>query len=518
MWKRFLPIALVVLLLPGCAREQGGYRLDGRSEVRIAIPSSPLDLDPHNSSEEITNTICAHLFDPIVFLDSNMRIVPWLACSWRNPDALTWLITLRSDVRFHDGSPLTSADVVYSIRRIQGMERSPRKPFIVSIQTVEALSPHLLKVVTRQPYTPLMAKLSQVWVVPSHYYKAKTNDYLRYHPLGSGPYQLASFDPGRELTLRAVPGHWRFEKLFQTVHFRIIGDEAERTRRLFGGEVDLIKDIAPATLPSLTSSERFQPIIVSGMRLIFLGLTCRPSLADGAPNPFAKPEVRQAISMGLDRDRLIRDSLSFLAEPAYQVLCPMVFGYAPGLRGPAHDAERARQILVQQGFPFDREFSIAYPRHKYFRIGETVAECCRQLAELQIKVRPEPVEVSRFLGTALDRRYDLFACGWLANTGDASDFFENCFHSGRTNPNYGFFNPVDYADPAMDQMVERSAALVDPAQRLEALQAISRHCTEQQIWVPVIFLKDTYGLCRQLHWRPRYDRYVLAFEMAAEEE
>ena len=517
MWKRVLPLVMVLLAPLGCGREPAGDTIAGRSELRIAIPSDPLDLDPHNSSEEITNTVCAHLFDPIVFLDRNMKIVPWVASSWRNPDALTWLITLRSDVRFHDGSLLTAADVVFSIRRIQQLERSSRKPFVVSIASVEALSAREIKVVTRQPYTPLMAKLSQVFVAPARYYRRHPYDYLRFHPLGSGPYRLARLEPGREVVLEAVPRHWRFARLFQTVRFLTVSDEAERTRRLLAGEVDLIKDIAPASLPALTESELYQPVIVSGMRLIFLGLTFRPVLEDGAPNPFVNPEVRHAISMGLDRDRLVRQSLSFLAEPAGQILSPLIFGYAPGVQGPSFDPGRARQILEEQGFPFDREFRITYPRHKYFRIEETVAECGRQLQELGLRFRPEPVEVVPFLSTLMDRRYDCFACGWLANTGDASDFFENCFHSGRTNPSYGFFNPVSYADPEMDRLIEQSASLTDRSQRLEALQAISRRCTEEQIWLPLFFLKDTYGLQRELQWRPRYDRYVLAFEMSTAE-
>ena len=202
----------VVGLMAGCARDDGRLKLDGRSEVVIATATGPVDLDPHGNSEEITNTLCFHLFDPLVFLDRNFKVIPWVAASWRNPDPVTWIITIRSDIVFHDGSRLTARDVVYSFERILSLPRSPRKPFLVSIKSFHVLDDTTIRVVTWQPYMPLMSKLAQILVVPEKYYRDKSADFLSYNPMGSGPYRLDRYERNQEITLRATRRHWRHRR------------------------------------------------------------------------------------------------------------------------------------------------------------------------------------------------------------------------------------------------------------------------------------------------------------------
>ena len=102
-------LLLFLAILPaGCRRADEWLRLDGRSELRIALPTGPLHLDPHLDAEEISNIFYHHLFDPLVFLDENLTVRPWLARSWSNPDPRTWLFNLRADAVFQDGRPVTA--------------------------------------------------------------------------------------------------------------------------------------------------------------------------------------------------------------------------------------------------------------------------------------------------------------------------------------------------------------------------------------------------------------------------
>jgi len=508
----------VVGLMAGCARDDGRLKLDGRSEVVIATATGPVDLDPHGNSEEITNTLCFHLFDPLVFLDRNFKVIPWVAASWRNPDPVTWIITIRSDIVFHDGSRLTARDVVYSFERILSLPRSPRKPFLVSIKSFHVLDDTTIRVVTWQPYMPLMSKLAQILVVPEKYYRDKSADFLSYNPMGSGPYRLDRYERNQEITLRATRRHWRHRRLFETVRFRVIGDNILRTRQLLAGKVDFVKDPDPAVLPEIRAAAGFRTEVVTGIRLIFIGLTFNPTLADGSPNPFVDPEVRRAVSMAVNRDMITRQTMSGMGEPAKQLVSPLVFGYADKVSIPPFDPPQAVEILQRRRFPFDRVFPLYYPAQKYFRIRETVEACSRQLAAVGIRTEPMPMQFDSFLANLTNRQYDCFVCGWLAISGDSSDFCENCFHSGRGNPNFGFFNPVGYTDPVMDELIERSTQTADREQRLAVLQEIMGKCVDEMVWIPLYFLRDGYAYRREIAWQPRYDRYVLAMQMDIADE
>jgi peptide/nickel transport system substrate-binding protein len=513
--RRYAFAAGLVLaaLLAACAGDEDQLRLGDRSEVIIATATGPVDLDPHGNSEEITNTLCFHLFDPLVFLDRNFKVIPWVAASWRNPDPVTWIISIRPDIVFHDGSRLTARDVVYSFERILSLPRSPRKPFLVNIQSFQVLDDTTIRVMTRQPYMPLMSKLAQILVVPERYYQGKSAEFLRFNPMGSGPYRLARYERNREITLQATRRHWRHRRLFETVRFRIIGDNTLRTRQLLAGKVDFVKDPEPSLMPEVRAAAEFRTEVVTGIRLVFIGLTFNPTLAGGAPNPFAAPEVRRAVSMAVNRDMLCRQTMSDMAKPARQPVSPLVFGYADKVSIPPYDPPGAVEILRRHRFPFGREFPLYYPAQKYFRIRETVEECSRHLAVVGIRTKPMPMQFDSFLTNLTNRRYDCFVSGWLAISGDSSDFCENCFHSGRGNPNFGFFNPVSYNNPDMDLLIERSTQTADREQRLAVLQQIMGKCVDEMVWIPLYFLRDGYAFRREIVWHPRYDRYVLAMHM-----
>lgn len=508
----------VALLLAGCQTRETAYYLGGKSEVRIAVASGPMNFDPHLNSEEITNTIGYYLFEPLVFLDDNLKVIPCVAESWQNPDPVTWLFEIRPGITFHDGSPLTVQDVVFSIERLRGLPTSPKKPFVLSVKSVRAVGDNQVEIVTHEPYMPLLIKLSQIFIVPAHYYRQHSMDFLRSHPVGSGPYRLAGGDLQKEIVLQAVPGHWRFPKLFQIVRFLVVEDERLRSQALETGRADFIKEPSTDDLDRLRQSPRFQVVVSSGIRLIFLGLSYAEKLRDGTPNPFRDKEIRRALAIGVNRQELVQRSFAGMAEPAWQLVSTLVFGYAPGVSAPGFDPGVAREVLATRSFPSGRTFPLYYPAGKYFRIRQTAETISRQMAALGVKFQPAPMPTTPFLAALERQECDVFLCGWLAITGDTSDFFENSFHSREGLTGYGFFNPVGYLNTDTDRLIESSTRFADRSKRLAILQQIMSRCMDEEIWIPLVFLKDSYAFRRDLKWRPRFDRYVFAYQMRPAEQ
>ncbi|MEW6366571.1 MAG: ABC transporter substrate-binding protein [Acidobacteriota bacterium] len=510
--------ALLILLLglAACAGEQPWLRLDGRSEIRIGFATGPLHFDPHLDSEEATNILCHHLFDPLVFLDSNLKVVPWVATSWQNPDPLTWVFNIRSDIRFHDGTLLTAADVEYSINRIRELPESPKKSLLLSVNTVHALSPNQVEVVTRVPYTPLLGKLSQIMIVPANYYRTKPRDFLRSHPLGSGPYRLVQYRAAEEALLEASPNRWQKAELFRQARFQFVPDDSARTHRLLDGQLDLIRDPDPSLLPIVSQASQLRVMRMPGARLIYLGASWREQLVDGSSNPFRSRVVRQAMSMAINREEGAAHVMDSMAQPAGQLASRLVFGFAPGVQVKPFQPALAGQLLREAQFPSGRVFPCHYPVGKYFHVQQIAEDVARQLSLVGIGLKPAPMEMSAFFKQTHAGRSDLFISGWIPITGDTSDFFEHCFHSRGIDPNYGCYNDVSYDNPVMDQLIEESAGLNERGERLALLQRIMGLAVEELVWIPLYLLDDNYAYRKELQWRPRADRYVLAFQVRTE--
>lgn len=428
-------VALLLLLLAGlpvgCRRADDWLRLDGRSELRIALPTGPLHLDPHLDAEEISNIFYHHLFDPLVFLDENLTVRPWLARSWNNPN-------LRTDAVFQDGRPVTATDVAYSLERIRQLGQSPKQTLLSSVRSVRAVSANTVEIVTHEPYAPLLGKLSQIMIVPANRYRSRSLDDTKRHPFGSGPYRLAARHGDREYLLEAVPNHWHFRRLFRRVRIRVEPDDAARAELLAQGRADLISAPAPSQIPTLRADGRFTAPVSPGLRLIYLGLTFRERLVDGRPNPFRDAAVRRAVSMALDRTRLTTGPLEHMGEPAVQIVSRSVFGYTPDAVAPGHDPEQARALLHQARLIRSSTVELRYPHAKYFRVREVAEECARQLAGVGIGATPVGVDKLSYLQPEETARFDMFLASWIPLTGDASDIFEACFHSRGRDPNFGW--------------------------------------------------------------------------------
>jgi len=506
-------LLLLTALSAGCHRPDDWIRLDGRSELRIALPTGPLHLDPHLDAEEISNIFYHHLFDPLVFLDENLTVRPWLARSWSNPNPRTWLFNLHTDAVFQDGRPVTAADVAYSLERIRQLGHSPKQTLLSSVRSVRAVSRGTVEIATHEPYAPLLGKLSQIMIVPADRYRSRSLDDTKRNPFGSGPYRLAARRGDREYLLEAVPNHWHFRRLFRRVRIRVEPDDTARAELLAQGRVDLISAPAPGLIPTLRADGRFTAPVSPGLRLVYLGLTFRERLADGRPNPFREAVVRHAVSMALDRTRLTTGSLEHMGEPAVQVVSRSVFGYTPDAAHPGHDPEQARALLRQAWRPLGSAVELRYPRAKYFRVSEVADECARQLASVGIGATPVGVDKLSYLRPEETARSDMFLASWIPLTGDASDIFEACFHSRGRDPNFGWYNIVGYSNPELDRMIAASTRTADRQQRLELLQRILIRAQAENIWIPLYFQKDSYALRRELIWRPRLDRYILAFEV-----
>lgn len=483
-------LALVALAVVACAPRPATL---GRP-LRIALHSPPFSLDPHRRNEALTANILHHIFDGLTAFDARLNLVPALAESWENPNDLTWRFHLRQGVRFQDGRPFSSADVVFSLERV----RKPRvgtdfEAYIVAVDRVRAVDPFTVEITTRRPYPILLNKLAYLPIVPQG-----SPDEIR-APIGTGPYRLVRQESDR-LVLEAFPDSWHPAPAEAEVELLAIPEAAGRLRAIAAGDVDLALEPAFPEPAAPDATAGYHLLSADSLSVVFLMM--RPDRP-----PFDDRRVRQAIDLALDREGLVRRGLHGLGSPLGQMVGRNVFGYVPDLPPPEQDVARARRLLAAAGYPqgFDADLE--------FRSGRDGQAVARQLAEVGIRVRPIERPWSEMYPRLVAGDVGFYLGALLYISADASDFFDIVAHTAEPARGYGSNNRNGYSDRELDALIESSGTTLDMMSRRAALARCMRKVMEDLVFVPLYTPHNLFALRNDVEWTPRVDGQVLAYEV-----
>jgi peptide/nickel transport system substrate-binding protein len=461
----------------------------------IGLQTDPIGLDPHRHNDFHTFAVLSNVYEGLTAFDGQLRVGPGLAAGWENPNDTTWIFQLRPGARFHDGRPVAAEDVVFSLERARRLPGTDVASYLLAVKGVRAVDPHTVEITTERPAATLLEKLAFVAVLP----RGSPPDIRQ--PVGTGPYRLAGWTPGRRLELTAFERHWRGAPAEKVVWLLPITDHAERMRRLAAGELDLAAGLAPEGATSLPARGGCRVAVQESLLVWHLEMRVdRP--------PFADRRVRQAVDLAVDRPALVERLLLGQGRPLGQMVTPNDVGFAPDLAPTRRDLPRARALLAAAGYP--RGFEVDLDYREGSRGAELVA---RQLAEAGIRARPVKRRWGELYPSMLAGQLTFHLGAVLAESGDASDVLDAMAHSRGTRSAYGEANASGYSDAGLDELIERSAVVLDPLKRREILQRCMRVLARDLPHVPLFAPFDLYGLREGVEWRPRLDATVLASEV-----
>lgn len=490
---RALVLTALAFALAAC-----GPSADPDRELRVAVPYDLSSFDPHAKNSVGAYEVLSAVYEPLVTLDRSMRPVPTLAVSWETPDPLTWVFRLRPGVRFHDGSPLTAEDAAASLRRLITEARLEMRSYLSGVAEVSTRGEDAVVVRTLRPNAQLASRLHFALVVP----KGSTSDSLSRRANGTGPFAVSGWQPS-SLTLQRNPRYW--------------GEAAGRPRVRIDFGLPAADAVAANAAPydlivgarraeeAARRSGSFRIVETENIFLRHLAFDVAREttpFAPQVPNPFRRREVREAIHLALDRERLAA-AAGAGARPAYQLVPRAVFGHDPGLPPVVPDPSRARALLAQAGLP--RGFDVALHRPRgYSTASELVRE---QLAAVGIRVRIESLPSADFFD-ALDRRKLSF---WIVAsgcpTGDGIELLETSFHSPASG-GLGVDNYGDYRSPELDRRILEAGGLFDLRTRQAAVKGLLERVLEERVWIPLYHDRSALLLARNIAYEPRADGYL----------
>jgi peptide/nickel transport system substrate-binding protein len=447
-------VTTLLVALTGCST---GKRVDlgegGAGTLVAAIAGEPDQLDPQKTSAYFSFEVLENVFDTLVQPDADLQMRPALAQSWEvSPDQLLWTFHLRPGVTFHDGSPFTADDVVYSYRRIID-EKLANSDKFSAVTVVSAPDKNTVTVRVKHPTPNLLTNLGGFKGVAIVQRKNVESGQIATHPVGTGPFAFAGQKSGDSITLKANPNYWGGAPKVPGVTFRFISEPSTALSALQAGEVDWTDSIPPQRVSQLKSDDSIRLAITPSNDYWYLAL-------NQAKAPWNDVRVRQAIAYGIDRDAIVK-ATSYGTAAANQLAIPKGNPWFTPYDRYSYDTTKAKQLLRDAGIGkqnLDMLVTSEYP--ETVTAAQVIAD---NLAPLGITVNIRTVDFATWLDEQNSGHFDMLMMGWLGNI-DPDDFYYAQHHTGGTSNAQKFSNPeVDRLLDAARVEINRDARADDYA-------------------------------------------------------
>ncbi len=491
MTRLFIAICVVMgMVLPAAAQDENVLRWASRGDA--------LTFDPHGQNETPTITALTQVYETLVSRDAALTLMPRLATSWEITEPTVWEFQLREGVTFHDGTPFTAEDVAFSLTRAQG-DSSDFRSLINTIESVEVVSDHVVRVHTSVPTPLLVANLTDVFIMSAAWssthnveeaqdFAAGEENYAVRHANGTGPFTLELREPDIRSVFTRFDGWWGLEVFephnVDRIIYTPITNDATRVAAILSGEVDFVLDPPLQDLRRLESAPGLQVQQTAQVRTIFFGLDqasdeLRSSNIRGA-NPFADRRVRLAMYQAIDIDAIQSRIMRGLSQPAGVIISPPINGHTAALdTRPGFDPDAARQLMADAGYADGFSVTLDCPNNRYVNDEAICQATVAMLARIGIEVTLDAQPKSLHFPKIDNRETDFYMQGWGVPTLDSEYVFQFLYYTGRRN------NGTGYSNARLDELTDLMAQELDEARRNEMIAEAWAIATEDIVFLPL---------------------------------
>ncbi len=458
--------------------------------LRIGLAEDPDILDPTLARTFVGRIVFAALCDKLFDITPELKIAPQLATGYEwAADNKSVTLKLRQGVVFQDGEPFDAAAAKFSLERHLTMQGSTRKGEISSVQGVDVIDDHTIRLNLAKPFAPLLATLTdRAGMMVSPKAAAAEGANFGAHPVCAGPYKFVERVAQDRIVLERFDKYWDKDHFFiDRIEYRPIIDAAVRLANLQAGSLDFIERLQPTDLSAVRKDPKLA--VASIPELGYIGITVNIANGPKAQNPLGQDvRLRQALSLAIDRQALVQvvHNGEFLA--GNQPFAPASPWYDENYSVPPRDLARAKALLKEAGHP-SPTVNLMVPTTS---VDQQVAQVLQAMAqEAGIDVKIQAVEFATSLDHAEKGDFEAYQIGW----------------SGRVDPDGNLYNLVackgplndgHYCNPELDKLLDDTRSTIDPAERVKIYDKVT---AIMQRDLPIIYLynrKWFYGFTAKL--------------------
>lgn len=498
-------------------------------EFKLAMSSPPTSLDPHFYNLFPNLNVSDHMFETLVAMDADSRIVPSLAESWTLINNLTWEVKLRKGVKFHDGSDLTAEDVIWSLERPATIVNSPGKfdVYTRAIINKKVIDPYTIRLTTKEPYPLLLSDLTAIYIVSKKATQGLSSDDFASGKgmVGTGPYKFAKFLRDDRIEMDRFDGYWGKKPAnWSKVTLRFIPNGATRIAALLAGDVQALENVPTPDIARVRSDTNLAMTSKVSHRLIYLypdtSRDKSPFVTDkdGKPldkNPLKDLRVRKAISMAINREAIKDRVMEGLSQPTNNLVPLTLFGHNPDLKVVKYDPEAAKKLMAEAGYANGFGITIHTPNNRYINDEKITQTIAQMLSKIGIVAKVEGAPMSVYAARGVKREYSLGLLGWGAQTGEASSPLRAIAACDEPEKGYGGNNYLKYCNPKVNELLSKALNTVDDKSRLKLLQDATAIVINDAGIIPIHQQVTTWAMKKNISYIPRTDERTHAYEFSA---
>ena len=446
--------------------------------LKWSMQGDSLTLDPHAQNEGPTTQVSRQIYEALVTRGLDMSIGPQLATKWKAVDPNTWYFFLREDVKFSNGQPMTSEDVVFSILRAK-QRTSDFKEYISTISGVKAIDKYTVQIKTSKPNPILLNQLSNIFIMSKEWsaknfalspqnWDAGQETFSATNAMGTGPFKITLREPNTKTVFKKNGKWWgNVEHNITEIQLLPIKNAATRVAALLSGEIDLVTDAPVQDLGRIESSAGHKVASTPQMRTIFLGMDqAVDKLRSGntGDNPFKKKEVRQALYQAIDIEAIKKKVMRGLSEPAGIITFPGVTGYTKALdKRLPYDVDAAKKLLADAGYPNGFDVELRCPNDRYVNDEAICTAVVGMLGKIGVNVNLFSQTKSKHFKELKDNQGDFYMLGWGVPTLDSHYVFHYLYETDAS------WNKVNFSNADVDAAIRVMEGEVDLDKRNAAI-------------------------------------------------
>ncbi len=482
-------LAVLAALLVIGAAEARTLRWANRGDMQTT--------DPHSQNEILTNNVNSLIYEFLVDRDKKLGIRPSLAESWQRVDDNTWRFKLRPGVTFHDGTPFTADDVVFTYERARA-DTSQLRVYANRVGIPRKIDALTVDFVTPAPNPTELEDVATINVMSKAWCEknraTKPQNYTQKEDMitareanGTGPYILKSRQPDVKTVLAKNPNWWGikaglFDGNVDEVVFTPIGSDATRLAALISGEIDLINDPPPQDVPRLAQTPNIKVIEGVENRIVFIGMDqFRDELLYSSvkgKNPFKDKRVRQALYEAIDIEAIHRTTMRNLSKPTGALLpAPQMSNAALEARLP-FDKAKAKALLADAGYPNGFEVTLDCPNNRYVNDEKICQALAAMWSQIGVMTRVNAMPRANYFPKLEKHDTSLYMLGWGGAATDAMFTLQPVLMTNNGKGD-GDYNYGRYTNPKLDELTLKARTEMNAEARLKEIQeALAAHNAE----------------------------------------
>jgi len=484
-------VALISAALPAFAQT-----------LRWASQGDPQTMDPYSQNESMTNMMNGQVYERLTSRDRKLAVVPSLATSWEQTGPLTWRFKLRPGVKFHDGTPFTADDVVFSVKRA-AEPTSQIAVYANALGSVKAIDPLTVEFTLAQVNPIFLQHLDTIFIMSRAWcethkvtkpldFKNKEESYAGFNAMGTGPFVLASRAPGIKTTYKRNPAWWgKFDGNVQEIVYTPISNDATRLAALISGEIDFVLDPAPRDVPRLRNTAGVKIIDGPENRIVFIGMDqARDKLlygnVAGDKNPFKDLRVRRALYHAVDIETMRTKLMNGLSVPTGGVTpSPLGSFNDPQIESRLpFDLAKARALMAEAGYPEGFEITLDCPNNRYINDEEICVALATMWSQIKVKVKVNAMPRALYFAKLDKLDTSMYMLGWGGAITDAETALTPVMRN-RGDKGVGSYNYGNSKNDKFDALAAQSSVEADPKKREELVKAALREYTSQAHVLPL---------------------------------